>query len=184
MLNDLEKIAETDLSINIHRKPWPQASNVLWYRLQEVRPNLLAENISVERDRTGSHRSIRLQRVVGKSSQLSSPSGETPDGDEKGDNDSSDDGCDGDDGSADKPRGEPKVLSMTPQETPEEKAARAAVEIMFNIPYENVQCSENKETSNNDEEIVTGVTNVTDDTPDDDNDDSPAISEGESEPPF
>ncbi len=124
---------------------------------------MLDAGISVERERTGSSRLIQLRKVVGELSQSSSPSEGTPDGGENENSNGFDDGCDGDDGSADTLRGESKTPSTPSRETPEEKAARAAVEIMFNIPYENVQCSENKETPNND-----------------DSDDSSATSEGES----
>jgi hypothetical protein len=152
LLSELETIAQDNLSINIKRKPWPQGPHVLWRRLQEVRPNLLAENISVERDRTGSRRLIRLRRVVGESSQSSSPSGEAPDVGKKRGDGSPDDGCDGDDGSPGTSGASSKVHPGPTKETPEDEAFREAKKMFPALYPEDEQGMEVEETPNNDEE--------------------------------
>lgn len=60
LLNALKTTAET-LSVDLKAKGWPKTANVVWKRINEVRPNLAAKGIIAERSK-GKERIITIRR--------------------------------------------------------------------------------------------------------------------------
>jgi hypothetical protein len=63
LLDELGQVAERQ-KVDVRSRSWPKAAHSLTRRLNEVRHNLAAAGITVTVDRSGGHRSVRLQKVA------------------------------------------------------------------------------------------------------------------------